>query len=127
MSKRQVPKWQRRFARRMRSSSTDAEALLWWELRRGALGVRFRRQHPIGRYIVDFACLEHRLIVEADGSQHGGPGDQERDAFLESAGFTILRFWSWDVVRDLNGVVDAIATELGRLGVSPPTNRPGAD
>jgi very-short-patch-repair endonuclease len=111
----------------MRHKPTDAEGLLWWELRRRSLGVRFRRQHPIGRYIVDFICLSHRIIVEADGSQHGGQYDQERDAFLRSRGYTMLRFWSWDVIRDFDGVVETIATEIDRRRVLPPTNQPPAD
>ena len=111
----------------MRHDPTDAEALLWWSLRRRELGTRFRRQHPIGRYIVDFVSLEHHLIVEADGSQHGGRYDQERDAYLRSVGFTVLRFWSWDVIRDLEGVASEIADELDRLRTQPPTNRPAAD
>ncbi len=107
----------------MRHKPTDAEALLWWELRRGSLGVRFRRQHPIGRYIVDFVCLQYRLIVEADGSQHGGQYDQERDSFLRSVGFTVIRFWSWDVIRDLDAVVSTVAEEIDRLrrACPPPT------
>ena len=99
----------------MRHDQTDAEALLWWSLRNKDLGTRFRRQHPIGRFIVDFVCLEHRLVVEADGSQHGGPNDEERDAFLRSVGFTVMRFWSWDVISDLDGVVGEIAEALDRL------------
>jgi len=99
----------------MRHDQTDAEALLWWSLRNKDLGTRFRRQHPIGRFIVDFVCLEHRLVVEADGSQHGGPYDEARDAFLRSVGFTVMRFWSWDVISDLDGVVGEIAEALDRL------------
>ncbi len=105
----------------MRHDATDAETLLWWCLRNGELGVHFRRQHPIGRYIVDFVCLEHNLIVESDGSQHGGLYDAKRDAFLRSVGFTVQRFWSWDVIRDLDGVVGEISDELDRLrGKNPP-------
>ena len=104
----------------MRHGQTDAEALLWWSLRNRELGVHFRRQHPIGRYIADFACLEHRLIVESDGSQHGGPYDKERDSYLRSVGFVVMRFWSWDVIRDLDGVLDEIAEALDRLRAAPP-------
>ena len=111
----------------MRHDSTDAEALLWWSLRNRELGVHFRRQHPVGRYIADFACLEHHLIVESDGSQHGGPYDEERDSYLRSVGFLVMRFWSWDVIRDLDGVVNQIAEALDRLQAEPPTNRPPAD
>ncbi|MEE9297998.1 MAG: DUF559 domain-containing protein, partial [Acidimicrobiia bacterium] len=61
------------------------------------------------------------LIVEADGSQHGGQYDQERDSFLRSVGFTVIRFWSWDVIRDLDAVVSTVAEEIDRLRVVPPT------
>jgi very-short-patch-repair endonuclease len=106
----------------MRRHPTDAEALLWSELRRSELGVRFRRQHPIGRFIVDFVCLRYRLIVEVDGSQHGGDHDRAREEFLRSTGFTVLRLWSWEVISDLEGSVEEIAAALGRLGWVPPTS-----
>ena len=74
-------------ARGLRTASTDAERALWRMLRQRQLGWRFRRQYPISPYIVDFACIEARLIVEADGSQHAEPGDHDRrDAFLAKRG-----------------------------------------
>ena len=107
----------------MRHEQTDAESLLWWSLRNRELGVHFRRQHPIGIYIADFACLEHHLIVESDGSQHGGPYDEERDSYLRSVGFLVMRFWSWDVIRDLDGVVNEIAEALDRLRAESPNQQ----
>jgi len=112
----------------MRHEQTDAESLLWWRLRRNQLGMSFRRQHPIGRYIVDFACLERRLIVESDGSQHGGRKDDERDEFLRSVGFLVLRFWSWDVISDLEWVVyeitEVLKTRVPPLQSAPPIDSP---
>jgi len=112
----------------LRHQQTDAESLLWSRLRRNQLGVGFRRQHPIGRYIVDFVCLERRLIVEADGSQHGGRKDDERDEFLRSVGFLVLRFWSWDVISDLEWVVyevtEVLKTRLPPLQSAPPIDSP---
>jgi very-short-patch-repair endonuclease len=101
------------FARDNRLSPSDAERLLWYHLRYQALGVKFRRQHPIGPYVADFACLSPRLVVEIDGSQHlGSRYDRERDQFMRDLGWIVLRFWSWEVVGNvegvLNGIVDAI-------------------
>ena len=91
----------------------DAERLVWWRIRKKRLGHRFRRQHVIGRYIVDFVCLERRLVVEIDGSQHlDSPRDRMRDGFLARRGFRVLRIWSWDVIRDLDIAVHQIATAL---------------
>jgi very-short-patch-repair endonuclease len=93
----------------MRKVMTDAELRLWNELRAHRLmGLGFRRQLPVAGYIVDFACPSHRLIVEIDGSQHGFDANQDYDAArtrgLEAKGWTILRFWNDDVLRDLDNV-----------------------
>jgi very-short-patch-repair endonuclease len=88
-------------ARTLRKDSTDAERWLWQRLRnRELLGWKFRRQHPIGCYIVDFACIERKLIIELDGSQHAESqtADSERSEYLEDKGFQILRFWNNDVL-----------------------------
>ena len=69
----------KQIAKKLRKSLTEAERLLWCYLRNRQLGVKFRRQEPIGRYIVDFVCFEKRLVVEVDGGQHGGSYDDERD------------------------------------------------
>jgi very-short-patch-repair endonuclease len=89
----------RGFARNMRKEPTDAEARLWYHLRGGRLeGMRFRRQVPIGGFIVDFVCFDRRRIVELDGSQHAESAkDKIRDADLTARGFRVFRFWN-DVV-----------------------------
>ena len=98
------------FARDNRKSLTDGELLLWSHLRHQGLGVRFRRQHPIGPYIADFASVAARLVVEVDGSQHRSSAyDRERDAFMRGEGWTVLRFWSWEVVGNLEGTLGTIA------------------
>ncbi len=101
-------------ARRLRRDATDAERRLWSALRdRRLSGYRFRRQFPIGRFIVDFASTKHRLIVEADGSQHAdSESDRERTAWLEEQGWRVLRFWNNDVLTNTNGVVETVLKEL---------------
>jgi very-short-patch-repair endonuclease len=101
-------------ARGLRRSMTDAEQALWRELRRASLGWRFRRQFAIPPYIVDFACLEARLIVEADGGQHAvSEADGRRDAYLRRHGWRILRFWNNDILANRAGVLQRIADALG--------------
>ena len=98
------------FARNMRAAPTDAEAILWRQLRAHRFaGFKFKRQQPIGNYIVDFVCFEAKVIIEVDGGQHNGSdADMERDAWLESQGFLVLRFWNNDVLRNLDGVLARI-------------------
>jgi very-short-patch-repair endonuclease len=101
-------------ARALRDNMTDAEQVLWKELRKYRLGWRFRRQFPVPPYIVDFACVEVRLIVEADGGQHARPGDHEqRDSDLRRQGWRVLRFWNNDILANLQGVLRTIAENLG--------------
>ena len=95
---------------------TVEETRLWLDIRKSQLGVRFRRQVPVGPYIVDFACLPRRLIVEVDGSQHRGEYDRRRDEWLRYRGFTVMRFWNDEVYRDLPGVVARISEEVERVG-----------
>jgi very-short-patch-repair endonuclease len=96
---------------------TESEVRLWIELRGRLLGVSFRRQHPVGPYLLDFACVALRLAIEVDGSQHlESAGDAIRDAFLKQQGWTVLRFWSADVLLDTDSVVAAIEREIDRLG-----------
>lgn len=101
----------------LRKTLTPAEALLWSKLRRGAMeGHRFRRQHPIDDYIVDFACIPAKLIVEVDGVTHSTPEevahDARREAFLKGRGWQILRFQNDDVFHRLDAVVDGICRAL---------------
>ena len=97
-------------ARRMRKEMTPAERALWYALRnRRFMGLKVRRQVPVGPYIADFYCADRRLIIEADGSGHGFPRDAARDAWLAAQGFRILRLWNRDVLTNLPGCLDAIA------------------
>jgi very-short-patch-repair endonuclease len=103
--------------RRLRRTSTDAEKLLWQKLRARQLGgAKFRRQTPIGPYIVDFVSFEHRLVVEIDGGQHnvsqGRQHDIKRTAWLEAQGFRVLRFWNNQVLTNLEGVLERTLQEL---------------
>ena len=106
-------------AKDLRKKSTDVEQLLWSRLRAGLLeGMKFRRQHPIGRHIVDFVCLEKKLIIELDGGQHALPKEMEkdtqRDAWLEKEGYVVVRFWDNEVLTNLKGVLEVIRERLLR-------------
>ena len=105
-------------ARRLRRQATDAERLLWYRLRRGQLGVKFRRQAPIGPY-VDFVCFQRRLVIELDGGQHRPPAKRAYDArrswWLQTQGFRVLRFWDSEVLTDIEGVLNRILQELWRV------------
>jgi very-short-patch-repair endonuclease len=101
--------------RALRVRSTDAERTLWTLLRNRQLGGhKFRRQHPIGPYVVDFAGLARRLVVELDGGQHAMAKDKddERTRWLESQGYRIVRFWNHDVLENTDGVLQALSTAL---------------
>jgi very-short-patch-repair endonuclease len=113
-----LPPKNRTSARQMRSGMTDAELKLWNELRAHRLmGLGFRRQLPIAGYIVDFACPAHKVIVEVDGSQHGddvsAASDAARTTRLKKDGWTVLRFWNDDVLRDIDAVCLHIVTAAG--------------
>ena len=98
-------------ARELRQKSTDAERLLWKHLRAKRLdGLKFRRQEPIGNYIVDFVSFDKRVIVELDGSQHlcRKAEDDIRSRWLEEQGFKVLRFWNNDVLKKTEGVLKVI-------------------
>ena len=99
----------------MRQAPTDAERRLWQLLRgRRLTALKFRRQVPLGRYIVDFVCFEHRLIVEADGSQHAESlRDAVRDAWLGAQGYTIVRFWNHEILTNPSSVQDTILARAG--------------
>ncbi len=103
------------FARDQRRNPTEAERTLWLYLRRRQLrGFRFRRQHPVGPYIADFACLKPQVIVEVDGSQHleHPQQDQRRDAYLRAAGFHVLHFTNHQVLSDIHPVLESILQAL---------------
>jgi very-short-patch-repair endonuclease len=103
-------------ARELRKGMTDAERRLWQGLRERQTGARFRRQAPIGPYIVDFVAFDQRVVVELDGGQHAEPGqaahDRARTAFLEAQGFNVLRFWNNDVLGNTQGVLERILEAL---------------
>jgi very-short-patch-repair endonuclease len=102
-------------ARKLRSNPTDAERMLWRHLRlRQFAGQKFRRQRPIGPYIVDFVYLDKKLVVELDGGQHSEQKayDDKRASWLQSEGFTILRFWDHEVLTQIGDVKQAISDAL---------------
>ena len=113
-------------ARAMRRNPTDAERELWRLLRNKRLaGWKFKRQQQLGPYIVDLVCFGSRLIIEADGSQHlDNPKDAERDAWLGTQGFDVLRFWNNDIVTRPEGVLTAILAKLEGFaaGIEPTAN-----
>ena len=101
-------------ARELRRASTSAERKLWSALRGKQLsGLKFRRQHPLPHYIVDFYCHEKQLVVELDGGQHNEVArtayDLERTAWLQAQGLRVIRFWNHEVNANLEGILDAIA------------------
>ena len=108
-------------ARGLRSRMTDAERKLWFLLRNRRLGqTKFRRQVPIGPYIVDFLCFESRLVIEVDGGQHAESlPDKKRDRWFAANGFRVLRFWNNDVLSNPDGVYATIAVALSRVNPSP--------
>jgi very-short-patch-repair endonuclease len=98
-------------ARNLRKQSTEAEKLLWKNLRAKQLeGLKFRRQQPIGNYIIDFVCFEKGLVIELDGGQHvlEKEKDMIRDQWLSAEGFRILRFWNTEVLTNTAGVLETI-------------------
>nr|WP_052016573.1 DUF559 domain-containing protein [Deinococcus sp. RL] len=103
-------------ARALRRAQTTEEEMLWRMLRNRFQTFKFRRQQPIGPYIVDFVCYQARLVVELDGSQHAGESARAYDAvrteFLEAGGFRVLRFWNSEVRFNLQGVIQSIQTHL---------------
>ena len=107
----------KRRARSLRKRQTESEQRLWHRLRNRQLaGFKFRRQHVIGPYIVDFVCLKGRLVVELDGGQHGigmqRAYDQRRSASLARQGFRVIRFWNNDVLNDTEAVLTMVRRAL---------------
>jgi very-short-patch-repair endonuclease len=113
-------------ARALRAGMTDSERKLWSRLRMEQLGVKFRRQHPLGNYIADFACLSPKLIVELDGAQHADhvEYDAQRDAFFREHGFIVLRFDTHEPLRNIEGVLTVIVEHLGLVGERPHPSLP---
>ncbi|HKY90133.1 MAG TPA: endonuclease domain-containing protein [Nevskiaceae bacterium] len=115
-------------SRRLRHELTDAERLVWSCLRdRRFLGLKFRRQFSIGIYIADFVCVESKLVVELDGGQHvlQEEYDARRSAFLEGAGYRVVRFWNHDVLRDLSVVLESLrSTALEQAALTRPFGPP---
>ena len=106
-------------ARHLRKEMTEVEKKLWYRLRHSQLGVRFRRQCPIGPYVADFACHDPKLIVELDGGQHSEleqrEYDERRTQWLRSQSFEILRFWNFQVNQEMEAVVDSIHQRIQKL------------
>lgn len=98
------------FAGKLRKTPTPAERKLWSRIRNGQLGATFRRQHAIGNFVPDFVCIEKKLILELDGSQHleQQEYDDDRTKYLESEGYKVIRFWNNDVMKNLDSVILAI-------------------
>lgn len=113
-------------AKSLRTQMTDAEARLWYHLRAHRfMGLKFKRQKPLGPYIVDFVCLECFLVIELDGGQHMEQvdGDRERDEYLRERGYRVLRFWNHQVLGEIEAVLERIRLEVGP---SPYAGRPGS-
>ena len=124
VARRHYPRRALPIARTLRQPQTDAEALLWYYLRDKQLdGYKFRRQHPIGPYIVDFACLSRKVLIELDGGHHAEQQEQDeaRDRFLRNEGYRVLRFWNNEVFENCGGVLEAI-----RAAVQDPPPQPSA-
>ena len=106
---------------------TDAERLLWRHLRNRELnGLKFRRQHPIGPFIVDFVCLDKKLVVEVDGGQHAKNfrRDSKRSDYLNDKGYRVLRFWNSEVLQESESVLQAILKVLSEDTPSPQPSPP---
>jgi very-short-patch-repair endonuclease len=133
MTKAKRTKPAKQAARRLRKQPTDSETKLWSRLRRRQVGnIRFRRQSPIGPYVVDFVCAEIRLIVEVDGGQHSWreAQDARRTEWLESQGYRLIRFWDNEVNENIEGVLEKIvlvATETPPPRPSPSEEGEGED
>jgi very-short-patch-repair endonuclease len=109
-------------ARRLRQEMTEAEKRLWRALRELDLPLRFRRQHPIGQYIADFACPSAKLVIELDGGQHAAQSEADdlRTVVLARNGYRVIRFWNGDVMRNLPGVLHVITSAIAQRPPHPP-------
>ena len=113
------------FARELRRRQTDAERHLWHHLRNRALmGCKFRRQHPVGPYIVDFICLDAALVIELDGSQHQEASEVARTSFLQREGYQVLRFWNNDALMQTDSILALVHEALIAAGRPHPNSFP---
>ena len=115
-------------AKTLRTNQTEVEQRLWYHLRAHRfMDLKFKRQKPMGRYIVDFVCVERQLIIEIDGGQHAEQTgyDQQRDAWLHSQGYTVLRFWNHEVMQQLEGVLEQIRSTIALSPSPSPTSGRG--
>lgn len=113
--RKRIPPIRTARARSLRSNMTDVERRLWMALKgKQIAGCRFRRQHPIGAYVADFACVEKMLVIELDGSQHQNQEayDEDRSRYLNQQGWQVVRFWNNEVLENLDGVLEAILEKL---------------
>jgi len=113
--------------RTLRNSMSDAEQALWHLLRRRQIsGLKFRRQHPFDDYILDFVCLEKKLVIEVDGGQHGQQAgyDENRTQKLQAAGFRVLRFWNNEALKEIESVRERIWLAVQELESHPPLSLP---
>ena len=116
-------------ARELRCPMTPQEAKLWSRLRRKQLhGIKFRRQHPMGRFILDFFCYQHKLVIEIDGGHHAEPEqqayDQARTEWLEARGLRVVRFTNRDIDTNIDGVLNEIARLCGTDQTLAPPHSP---
>jgi very-short-patch-repair endonuclease len=116
-------------AKALRKRMTDAEQILWRHLRAHRLGgMKFKRQQPIGPFVVDFVCFDSRLVIEVDGGQHqDNEKDRTRDAWLEGQGYRVLRFWNNEVLNELPAVLEKIAAIAPPLPCPSPTRGEGVE
>ena len=106
---------EQKWPRALRNAPTDMESRLWQRLRQRQIeNCKFRRQHPFGDYILDFVCLERKVVVELDGGQHAQTNeyDGKRSRYLEQAGYVVLRFWNSEVSENLEGVLEVIRASV---------------
>jgi very-short-patch-repair endonuclease len=120
-----IPVFRRNVAKRLRADETTAEKALWWVLRRiPMMGTHFRRQVPIGPYVVDIACMSARLVIEVDGPSHSFDDqivkDARRTAFLEAEGYKVLRFGNAEALGSVDAVLDTIYAALAAAGIVEP-------
>ncbi len=115
-----LPDRTRATARDLRKGMSDAEQRLWFHLRAGRLGGhKFRRQHPVPPYVIDFYCAARNLAVELDGSQHDDASDAARTRYLKTQGITVVRFWDNDVLSNTDAVLEAILHAVGDRTLTP--------